>query len=122
VQEVGAVERSSHEVEVFASTCADAARRTGHVAALRQPHEVAASTGHAPGLGAVAFSPAGHTLVTGGNDRTVRLWDTDFDRVTARICAVAQPRITREQWDRYFPGVDSAAARSVTATSMIGMR
>jgi WD40 repeat protein len=32
-------------------------------------------TGHGGRVGAVAFSPAGRTLVSGRNDRAIRLWD-----------------------------------------------
>ena len=31
--------------------------------------------GHTDRVNAVAFSPGGHTLATGSNDRTVRLWN-----------------------------------------------
>ncbi|WKD36985.1 hypothetical protein KO717_00120 [Streptomyces xanthophaeus] len=63
-------------------------------------------TGHANPVPAVAFSPDGTTLATGGNDFTIRLRDTGLDRVTTRICDSAHPRITRAQWARYFTAVD----------------
>ncbi|MEU7726806.1 hypothetical protein AB0B78_16410 [Streptomyces sp. NPDC040724] len=66
----------------------------------------AALTGHANPVPAVAFSPDGHTLATGGNDFTIRLRDTGLDRVATRICAGAYPRITRAQWAQYFTAVD----------------
>ncbi|MBL1082377.1 hypothetical protein JK359_10345 [Streptomyces actinomycinicus] len=61
--------------------------------------------GHPNPVPAVAFGPHGDTLATGGNDFTVRLWDTGLDRVTARICDTAYPRITRAEWERHFPSV-----------------
>ncbi|MFI8500149.1 hypothetical protein ACIGFK_16835 [Streptomyces sp. NPDC085524] len=63
-------------------------------------------TGHANPVPAVAFGPDGTTLATGGNDFTIRLWDTGLDRVAARICAGAYPRITRAQWTEHFPTID----------------
>ncbi|MEV7440698.1 hypothetical protein AB0O22_06030 [Streptomyces sp. NPDC091204] len=63
-------------------------------------------TGHSNPVPAVAFSPDGNTLATGGNDFTIRLRDTGLDRVTTRICDSAYPRITRAQWDQYFTAVD----------------
>ncbi|WP_156213640.1 hypothetical protein [Lentzea aerocolonigenes] len=39
-------------------------------------------------------------------DRTTRLWTVNPERVAHRICALAHPRITREEWDRYLPGVE----------------
>ncbi|MGW4687306.1 nSTAND1 domain-containing NTPase [Streptomyces sp. NPDC004244] len=65
-----------------------------------------ALTGHANPVPAVAFSPDGNALATGGNDFTIRLWDTALDRVAARVCDSAHPRITRTQWAQYFPAVD----------------
>ncbi|WP_405834200.1 hypothetical protein [Streptomyces sp. NBC_00105] len=63
-------------------------------------------TGHSNPVPAVAFSPDGNTLATGGNDFTIRLRDTGLDRVATRICDSAYPRITRAQWARYFTAVD----------------
>ncbi|MFJ8106489.1 hypothetical protein [Streptomyces sp. NPDC096132] len=63
-------------------------------------------TGHSNPVPAVAFGPHGDTLATGGNDFTLRLWDTGLDRVAARICDSAYPRITGAEWARYFPAAD----------------
>ncbi|MET7571907.1 hypothetical protein ABZT04_25870 [Streptomyces sp. NPDC005492] len=63
-------------------------------------------SGHSNPVPAVAFGPRGDTLATGGNDFTIRLWDTRLDRVAARICDSAYPRITRAEWGRYFTGTD----------------
>ncbi|MEV4067609.1 hypothetical protein, partial [Nonomuraea dietziae] len=50
---------------------------------------------------------AGHRAPAEGRDSpsTVRLWDTDPERVAGRVCALAHPRITRAQWARHIPGV-----------------
>ncbi|WP_053627776.1 hypothetical protein [Streptomyces sp. XY511] len=63
-------------------------------------------SGHTNPVPAVAFGPDGDTLATGGNDFTVRLRDTRLDRVTARVCDSAYPRISPAQWAQHFPAVD----------------
>ncbi|MBK3576070.1 hypothetical protein JHN63_20060 [Streptomyces sp. MBT65] len=63
-------------------------------------------TGHAGPVPAVAFGPHGDTLATGGNDFTIRLRDTALDRVAARVCDSAYPRISRAEWARYFAATD----------------
>ncbi|MFG2988253.1 hypothetical protein ACGFZK_02900 [Streptomyces sp. NPDC048257] len=61
------------------------------------------------------FTPGPHPaeecavrLATGGNDFTIRLWNTRRDTVVARICGSAYPRITQAEWARYFAAVDFA--------------
>ncbi|MER6251813.1 hypothetical protein ABT224_10620 [Streptomyces sp. NPDC001584] len=73
---------------------------------LGGPATPTALTGHTNPVPAVAFSPDGTTLATGGNDFTIRLRDTGPDRVATRICDSAHPRITRAQWTQYFTAVD----------------
>ena len=52
-------------------------------------------TGHTDGVAAVGWSPDGSRLVSGGNDRTIRIWhptptqhDTTADHPTDRVLAV----------------------------------
>jgi WD40 repeat protein len=50
---------------------------------------------------AVVFSPDGHTLTSGGEDRTIRLGETDVDRAIQRICAITANTLTPAMWERY---------------------
>jgi WD40 repeat protein len=70
---------------------------------LHHPVVTTEFTGMPAAVDLVAFSPDGHTVAT--SSTTIRLWETDTDRVARKICALATPRITPAQWDRYFPGL-----------------
>jgi hypothetical protein len=53
-----------------------------------------------------SFSPDGHTVATvGAKGQRLLLWETDFRRLTTRVCSVSGP-MDRERWNRYFPGID----------------
>jgi hypothetical protein len=67
--------------------------------------ESAVLAGHSGTVDAIAFSPDGHTLATASDDHTAQLWETDPARAQARACQLAQPKISREVWDEYLPGV-----------------
>ena len=57
--------------------------------------------GHAGPVTAVGLTPEGE-VVTGGADRAVRLWDVDPRDPAVRICEQAIPRMSREDWGRFF--------------------
>jgi WD40 repeat protein len=61
------------------------------------------------GVGSIVFSPNNHVLAVAGTfhepDRSIRLWETDPDKVAVRVCELAWPAITRAEWDEYFPGI-----------------
>jgi WD40 repeat protein len=61
---------------------------------------------HSRGIEAIAFRPDGHTMTTASADNYVRQWELDPERTAHRVCAVAYPRITAEQWARYVPDLD----------------
>jgi WD40 repeat protein len=52
-----------------------------------------------------SFAPDGHTVATAGQGQRLLLWETDFHRLTTRICG-ASGLMDRDRWNRYFPGVD----------------
>ncbi|MFI9450369.1 hypothetical protein [Amycolatopsis sp. NPDC052450] len=72
----------------------------------RNPVEKAQISGFAATVNSLAYRQDGRTLAIGGNG--VQLWQTDAGRVGEEICRLATPRITREEWERYFPGLDYA--------------
>ncbi|EMD24673.1 nSTAND1 domain-containing NTPase [Amycolatopsis azurea] len=80
--------------------------RVWDLADPRNPVESAQLTGFAATVNSLAFRDDGHTLAIGSSG--VQLWQTDTDRVGEEICRLATPRITREEWERYFPGLDYA--------------
>ncbi|WP_086669309.1 helix-turn-helix domain-containing protein [Lentzea kentuckyensis] len=67
-----------------------------------EPVEQALLRGHAGPVAAVGLTPKGDEVVTGGADRAVRLWNVDPRDPAVRICEQAIPRMSREDWGRYF--------------------
>ncbi|MDX8034288.1 helix-turn-helix domain-containing protein [Lentzea sp. BCCO 10_0856] len=67
-----------------------------------EPVEQALLRGHAGPVAAVGLTPKGDEVVTGGADRAVRLWDVDPRDPAVRICEQAIPRMSRQEWERYF--------------------
>lgn len=51
------------------------------------------------------FAGGSDKIAAAGPDKTIRLWGTDPDAVSARICGSAGTLITEEEWERYLPGV-----------------
>ncbi|KFU79721.1 WD40 repeat [Amycolatopsis lurida] len=72
----------------------------------RNPVEKAQLTGFAATVNSLAYREDGQTLAIGSSG--VQLWQTDTERVGEEICRLATQRITREEWERYFPGLDYA--------------
>ncbi|GAA3655208.1 hypothetical protein GCM10022267_46780 [Lentzea roselyniae] len=73
-----------------------------------EPVEQALLRGHTGPVAAVGLTPKGDEVVTGGADRAVRLWNADPRDPAVRICEQAHPRMSREEWRRYFGDLDFA--------------
>jgi WD40 repeat protein len=71
-----------------------------------EPVEQALLRGHSGPVAAVGLTPKGDEVVTGGADRDVRLWNADLRDPAVRICEQAYPRMSREDWERYFGDLD----------------
>jgi WD40 repeat protein len=62
------------------------------------------------GIGSITFSPNNHVLATSGtrlvaSNQGVHLWDTDTSHVATRICELAWPIITPNEWNQYLPDI-----------------
>jgi WD40 repeat protein/DNA-binding SARP family transcriptional activator len=67
-------------------------------------HIGALVTGRSDKGSAAAFDPSGHTLVTASGDGTVLLWDVDPVSWRKRACALADRRLTQQEWQDFLPG------------------
>jgi hypothetical protein len=54
-------------------------------------------------LTALAFTPDGDSLVTGGPQDTAIVWDLDPERLIDRACDLAGRNLTRGEWELYMP-------------------
>lgn len=83
------------------------------VADPNHPRDPVTLAGPATGgrsISSIAFSPTTKVLATAGAHQftsglSTRLWDTDLERVAARVCGLAWPTITPTEWSQYFPGI-----------------
>jgi WD domain, G-beta repeat len=76
------------------STVANPYATTARLWIVSDPHQptvLGTLTGHTNFVYSVAFSPDEHTLTTSSVDDTARLWETNVDRVAARICSLTPP-------------------------------
>ena len=57
------------------------------------------------GVGGLAFTPDGQTLLSGGGEGVVRQWDMDPASWRERACRVVGRNMTQSEWAEYMPGV-----------------
>jgi len=75
------------------------------VADPAKPERLASIDASAAGVYGLVFDPQRPTLLaSSGLDRTVRLWETDPERVATYLCATVGDPVTEAEWARYVPG------------------
>lgn len=92
----------NHDGRVLATTGTDG-MRLWDISDPQDPKQVAVLADQ--GGGAMALSPDGRTVAAANGNTIVLLWETDVERVATQICDIAYPRLTRADWDRYFPNL-----------------
>lgn len=63
-------------------------------------------TGDFGSIRSIASGPDGHTLAVAGDDSIARLVETDIGRAARVTCGWPDSRISRAQWEQYFPGLE----------------
>lgn len=99
----------SQDGRTLATTRADHTATLWDITDPKQPKQLAALIAPAATT-TTAFSQTNRVLAIATADRAgpgsaPRLWDTDIERVAARICELAWPTITPAEWDHYLPGI-----------------
>ena len=60
-------------------------------------------------INSVAFSPDGKSLISGGVNNSVTLWDLDPHSWLEKSCQRVRRNFTTTEWERYFPGEEYRA-------------
>ncbi|OYD67303.1 nSTAND1 domain-containing NTPase [Rhodococcus sp. OK302] len=69
------------------------------------PQRFAQLTAYPVRVNDAQFAGSANMIAGSGPDKTIRLWGTDPDAVSAGICSSAGTLITEKEWERYLPGV-----------------
>jgi WD40 repeat protein len=65
--------------------------------------------GHSGWVWTVAFTPNGERLISGGEDRTVRVWPAHAILLANDLCAAVSTKkneLTEKEWTKYMPNVE----------------
>jgi len=65
--------------------------------------------GHTDGVTGVAFTPDGKRLISGGEDRTVRILPARVSLLANELCSAVLPEkkeLTEKEWTKYLPDVE----------------
>jgi WD40 repeat protein len=60
-------------------------------------------TGHTGPVRAIAYSPDGTTITTGGDDQTINTWNTSPQQTATQICDLLARDLTKTEWHQYIP-------------------
>ena len=65
--------------------------------------------GHQSWVWTVGFTPDGKRLISGGEDRTLRVWPAHASLLANGLCAAVSPekrQLTEKEWTKYIPHVE----------------
>ncbi|WP_246264661.1 WD40 repeat domain-containing protein [Acrocarpospora pleiomorpha] len=106
---------------LLAGAASDGTVPVWQVPAGGAPSTIAVLSGPSGTVFSVAFAPRGRALAAAGMDGTVRLYNLDFDAVTAYICAISGDPITVREWQEYVSDPSSPDAPGLAYNPPCGL-